>query len=326
MNFPKFKAAAVQTSPVFLNVGKTIEKAISFIKEASSNGAQLIAFPEVFVAGYPYWNWIMTPVQGSKWYEQLYKNSVAVTDEAMKPLFKAAKDFNMHVVIGINERGDSYGEIYNTNLIIDNTGTLIGKHRKLVPTWAEKLTWSSGDGSSLKVYKTEIGPIGTLACGENTNTLARFTLLSQGELIHIANYISLPVAPPDYNMAEAIKIRAAAHSFEGKLFTVVSCSTISKEIMDVLRPDVPNIEELLTRKSSAFSGIIGPNGAVVGEPLIDDEGIVYADIDLEKCIQPKQMHDILGHYNRFDIFDLRVNTAPTRKITFIDNHEDFNKS
>ncbi|RAR48435.1 carbon-nitrogen hydrolase family protein [Flavobacterium lacus] len=326
IQFHKFKAAAVQTSPVFLNVEKTIEKAISFIKEASSNGAQLIAFPEVFVAGYPYWNWIMTPVQGSKWYEQLYKNSVAVTDESMKPLFQAAKDFNMHVVIGINERGDSYGEIYNTNLIIDNHGNLIGKHRKLVPTWAEKLTWSSGDGSSLKVYKTEIGPIGTLACGENTNTLARFTLLSQGELIHIANYISLPVAPPDYNMAEAIKIRAAAHSFEGKLFTVVSCSTISKEMMDILKPDVPNIEELLTRKSSAFSGIIGPNGAVVGEPLIDDEGIVYADIDLEKCIQPKQMHDILGHYNRFDIFDLRVNTAPTRKITFIDNHEDFNKS
>lgn len=325
MEFKKFKAAAVQTSPVFLNVEKTIEKAISFIKEASSSGAQLIAFPEVFVAGYPYWNWIMTPVQGSKWYEQLYKNSVALTDDSMKPLFQAAKDFNMYVVIGINERGTNFGEIYNTNLIIDNQGNLIGKHRKLVPTWAEKLTWTSGDGSSLKVYKTEIGPIGTLACGENTNTLARFTLLSQGELIHIANYISLPVAPPDYNMAEAIKIRAAAHSFEGKLFTIVSCSTISKEIMDVLKPDVPNSEELLTRKSSAFSGIIGPNGAVVGEPLIDDEGIVYAEIDLEKCIQPKQMHDILGHYNRFDIFDLRVNTAPTRKITFIDNHEEFNK-
>jgi aliphatic nitrilase len=325
MEFKKFKAAAVQTSPVFLNVEKTIDKAISFVKEATANGANLVAFPEVFVAGYPYWNWIMTPVQGSKWYEQLYKSSVKVDDAVMQPLFEAAKKNNCHIVIGINERGDSYGEIYNTNLIIDNTGKLIGKHRKLVPTWAEKLTWTSGDGSSLKVYNTEIGPIGTLACGENTNTLARFTLLSQGELIHIANYISLPVAPPDYDMAEAIKIRAAAHSFEGKLFTIVSCSTISKEIMDALKPDVPNVEELLTRKNSAFSGIIGPNGAVVGQPLIDDEGIVYAHIDLEKCIQPKQMHDILGHYNRFDIFDLRVNTAPTRKITFIDNHEEFNK-
>jgi aliphatic nitrilase len=325
MDFPKFKAAAVQTSPVFLNVGKTVDKAISIIKEAASNGAQLVAFPEVFIAGYPYWNWIMTPVQGSKWYEQLYRNSITANGSEVEKICKAAKENNIHIVIGINERGDSYGEIYNTNLIIDNHGNLIGKHRKLVPTWAEKLTWTSGDGSSLKVYKTEIGPIGTLACGENTNTLARFTLLSQGELIHIANYISLPVAPPDYDMAEAIKIRAAAHSFEGKLFTVVSCSTISKEIMDTLRNDVPNVDDLLTRKNSAFSGIIGPNGAVVGQPLIDDEGIVYADIDLAKCIQPKQMHDILGHYNRFDIFDLRVNTAPTRKITFIDNHDEFNE-
>jgi aliphatic nitrilase len=325
MIFKKFKAATVQTSPVFLDVEKTIAKAISFVKEASANGAQLIAFPEVFVAGYPYWNWIMTPVQGSKWYEQLYKSSVKTEDLILKPLYQAAKDHNIHIVIGINERGDSYGEIYNTNLIIDNQGKLIGKHRKLVPTWAEKLTWTSGDGSSLKVYDTEIGPIGTLACGENTNTLARFTLLTQGELIHIANYISLPVAPPDYDMAEAIKIRAAAHSFEGKLFTIVSCSTISQEIKDALRADVPNVDELLTRKNSAFSGFIGPNGAVIGTPLIDDEGIIYADIDLEKCIQPKQMHDILGHYNRFDIFDLRVNTAPNRKITFIDNHEEFNK-
>ena len=89
MDFKKFKAATVQTSPVFLNVEKTVEKAITFIKEASQNGAQLIAFPEVFVAGYPYWNWIMTPVQGSKWYEKLYKCSVKTDDEAMQPLFQA---------------------------------------------------------------------------------------------------------------------------------------------------------------------------------------------------------------------------------------------
>ncbi len=325
MTFNKFKAAAVQTSPVFLNAEKTIDKAIAFVKEAADNGAQLIAFPEVFVSGYPYWNWIMTPVQGSKWYEKLYKSAITADGSEVKRICEAAKEFKIHIVIGINEKGSSFGEIYNTNLIINNNGNLIGKHRKLVPTWAEKLTWTSGDGSSLKVYQTEVGPIGTLACGENTNTLARFALLAQGELIHIANYISLPVAPPDYDMAEAIKIRAAAHSFEGKLFTIVSCSTISQEIKDALREDVPNVDELLTRKNSAFSGFIGPNGASIGTPLIDEEGIVYVDIDLEKCIQPKQMHDILGHYNRFDIFDLRINTAPTRNITFIDNHEEFNK-
>lgn len=322
LDLPKFKAAAVQASPVFLNIDATVDKSISIIKEAAGNGASLVAFPEVFIAGYPYWNWIMTPVQGSKWYEQLYVNSITVPGPEVDRICEAAKENNIHIVIGVNERGQSFGELYNTNLIIDNKGNLVGKHRKLVPTWAEKLTWTGGDGSSLKVYNTEIGPIGTLACGENTNTLARFTLLSQGELIHIANYISLPVAPPDYNMAEAIKIRAAAHSFEGKLFTIVSCSTITKEIIDIMKEDVPNAEELLTRKNSAFSGIIGPNGAVIGEPLIDEEGIVYADIDLSKCIQPKQMHDILGHYNRFDIFDLRVNTAPRKNITFIGNEND----
>lgn len=321
LDLQKFKAAAVQASSVFLDVDATVDKSIAIIKEAAVNGASLVAFPEVFVAGYPYWNWIMTPVQGSKWYEKLYMNSITVPGPEVDRICEAAKENNIHIVIGVNERGQSFGELYNTNLIIDNKGNLVGKHRKLVPTWAEKLTWTGGDGSSLKVYNTEIGPIGTLACGENTNTLARFTLLSQGELIHIANYISLPVAPPDYNMAEAIKIRAAAHSFEGKLFTIVSCSTITKEIIDAMKEDVPNAEELLTRKNSAFSGIIGPNGAVIGEPLIDEEGIVYADIDLSKCIQPKQMHDILGHYNRFDIFDLRVNTAPRKNITFINNND-----
>src|SRR5690554_7964802 len=106
----------------------------------------------------------MKPVQGSKWYEELYKNSISFDDAVMQKLYKTAKEYDIHIVIGINERGQSYGEIYNTNLIIDNKGNLIGKHRKLVPTWAEKLTWTSGDGSSLKVYDTEVGPIGTLAC------------------------------------------------------------------------------------------------------------------------------------------------------------------
>jgi len=110
-----------------------------------------------------------------------------------------------------------------------------------------------------------------------------------------------------------------------KWLILVLFKTFFQKFKVFVRADVPNVDELLTRNNSAFSGFIGPNGAVIGEPLIDDEGMVYADIDLEKCIQPKQMHDILGHYNRFDIFDLRVNIAPTRKITFIDNHEDFNK-
>lgn len=311
LKLPRFRAAAVQASPVYLDPSATADKAASLVREAAGHGAKLVAFPEVFVPGYPYWNWITDPVTGSAWFEKLAKASVLVPGPEIDIVRKAARDADCHVVLGINERSPvSLGAIYNTLVFIGPDGTLLGKHRKLVPTWAEKLTWTGGDGSSLRVYDTEIGRLGGLACGENTNTLARFALLGQGELVHVASYISLPVAPPDYDMAEAIKLRAIAHSFEGKIFTIVSCSTVSEEIIAAMESVVPDARARLQRKSSAFSGIIGPDGRVVGDALIDDEGIVYADIDLDRCIQPKQMHDIVGHYNRFDIFDLRVNRRP----------------
>ncbi|MBR0909149.1 carbon-nitrogen hydrolase family protein [Bradyrhizobium japonicum] len=311
LKLPRFRAAAVQASPVYLNPGATADKAASLVREAAANGAKLVAFPEVFVPGYPYWNWITDPVTGSAWFEKLAKASVLVPGPEVDVVRKAARDTGCYVVLGVNERSPvSLGAIYNTLVFIGPDGAVLGKHRKLVPTWAEKLTWTGGDGSSLRVYDTEIGRLGGLACGENTNTLARFALLGQGELVHVASYISLPVAPPDYDMAEAIKLRAIAHSFEGKIFTIVSCSTVSEEIITAMETVVPDARARLQRKSSAFSGIIGPDGRVVGDPLIDDEGIVCADIDLDRCIQPKQMHDIVGHYNRFDIFDLRVNCRP----------------
>ncbi len=319
LKLPRFKAAAIQASPVYLNASATADKAASLVREAAANGAKLVAFPEVFVPGYPYWNWITDPVTGSAWFEKLAKTSVIVPGPEVDVVRKAARDTGCHVVLGVNERSPvSLGTIYNTLVFIGPDGALLGKHRKLVPTWAEKLTWTGGDGSSLRVYDTEVGRLGGLACGENTNTLARFALLGQGELVHVASYISLPVAPPDYDMAEAIKLRAIAHSFEGKIFTIVSCSTVSEEIITAMETVVPDARARLQRKSSAFSGIIGPDGRVVGDPLIDDEGIVYADIDLERCIQPKQMHDIVGHYNRFDIFDLRVNRRPLAPLGLIE--------
>ncbi|MBS0499983.1 MAG: carbon-nitrogen hydrolase family protein [Burkholderiaceae bacterium] len=323
LELPRFKAAAVQTAPVFLDTDATVEKVIRLIGEAAANGARLVAFPEVFVAGYPYWSWIGNPVEGSPWFERLVRSAVEVPGPEVGKIAAAAARHKINVVIGINERNrQSIGTLYNTVLTISDEGRILGRHRKLVPTWAEKLTWAPGDGAALRVHQTSIGPLGSLACGENTNTLARFALLAQGEMVHVASYISLPVAPPDYDMAEAIKVRAAAHSFEGKVFTVVSCSTVSEEIIQALESDFPKARELLSRKSSAFSGFLGPDGRVIGEPLIDQEGIVYAELDLSRCIQPRQMHDITGHYNRFDVFDLRVNRRPLQAARF-DDPEDF---
>ncbi|MDF3836907.1 carbon-nitrogen hydrolase family protein [Cupriavidus basilensis] len=320
LDLPRFKAAAVQAAPVFLDTDATVDKVVRLIGEAAGNGAQLVAFPEVFVAGYPYWSWIGNPVEGSPWFEKLACSAIEVPGPEIQKIADAAGRHKTHVVIGVNERSPhGIGTIYNTLVTINDQGRIIGRHRKLVPTWAEKLTWAPGDASALRVHKTSIGPLGSLACGENTNTLARFALLAQGELVHVASYISLPVAPPDYDMAEAIKVRAAAHCFEGKLFTIVSCSTVSEEIITVLEKDFPQARRLLERKNSALSGVLGPDGRVIGEPLIDAEGIVYADIDLSRCIQPRQMHDITGHYNRFDVFDLHVNRRPLQAARFDDS-------
>lgn len=315
-DFPKFIAAAVQASPVYLDAAKTVEKAVSLIAEAAGNGARLVVFPEVFIPGYPYWNWITDPVTGSAWFEKLVRASIFADGPEVARVCAAAKANSCYVVMGLNERSPvSLGTLYNTLLFIGPDGEIVGKHRKLVPTWAEKLTWTGGDGSSLKVYDTEIGPLGGLACGENTNTLARFALLAQGELVHTASYISLPVAPPEYDMAEAIKLRGQSHSFEGKVFTVIATSTVSDEIITEMETIRPDARAMLERKSSAYSGIIGPDGRPITEGLVDDEGIVYGEIDLVRCIQPKQMHDITGHYNRFDVFNLQVNQQVLSPVT-----------
>ncbi|MFJ6987335.1 MULTISPECIES: carbon-nitrogen hydrolase family protein [unclassified Streptomyces] len=314
---PRFTAAAVQAAPVFLDTAATVDKALALIAEAARHGASLVVLPEVFVPGYPYWNWTMTPVQGSAWYERLYRSAVDIPGPEVDALRSAACTHGVVLVVGVNERGaHSLGALYNALVVIGADGTLLGVHRKLVPTWAEKLTWTGGDASGLRVHATPLGPLGALACGENTNTLARFALLAQGELIHAANYIALPVAPADYDMADAIAVRTAAHSFEGKVFSVVACAALSPEIVDAVAGDDEEVRALFARPRSALSGIFGPDGRPVSEPLVDDEGIVYGEIDLARCVQPRQMHDITGHYNRFDVFRLHVDNRPRPPVTF----------
>jgi nitrilase len=308
----QFTVAAIQAAPVWMDTTATIERACSLIGEAARQGARLIAFPEVYVPGYPYWNWIMTPFEGSRWFRMLSQQAVLVPSEHTHALCAQARTSSVYVVVGINERSPiSRGTLYNTNLVIDPSGEIIGRHRKLVPTWAEKLTWGGGDGSSLQVYDTDIGHLGTLACGENTNTLARFALLAQGEEIHVANYPAFPFN--QYDMVQAITLRAGAHSFEGKVYTIVASSVLTPEIVDAVCTTEAQ-RAMMTRTPNAMSAIFGPDGMIIGEPLIDEEGIVYAEIDLDRPIELKQMHDIVGHYNRFDVLSLHVNRQPIQPL------------
>jgi nitrilase len=307
--YPRFVAAAVQAAPLWMDSAATVAKACELIRQAAARGAKLVAFPEVYVPAYPYWNWLVTPFEGSRFFRELYKQSILVPGEETRRLCEAARANRCYVVIGVNERSPvSMGTIFNTNLVIGAGGELLGVHRKLMPTFAEKLTWGFGDGSSIRPYDTEIGRLGTLACGENTNTLARFALLAQGEQVHVANYPGSPFTSR-YSMTEAIRIRAASHAFEGKVYVVVSSSVVSDEIVEKTCTTEPQRAQMRERPAS-ISVIYGPDGQPVCDPLIDAEGIVYGEIDLEREIEPKQFHDIVGHYNRFDIFSLHLNRRP----------------
>ena len=314
VKYPRFTAAAVQAAPVWMDTAATVNKACGLIREAAANGARLVAFPEVYVPAYPYWNWLMTPFEGSRFFRELYKQSILVPGEETQRLCDAARAHRCYVVIGVNERSPiSMGTIFNTNLVIGSDGQLLGVHRKLVPTFAEKLTWGYGDGSSIRPYDTELGRIGTLACGENTNTLARFALLAQGEQVHVANYPGFPFTSR-YSMIEAIRIRAASHAFEGKVFVVVSSSVVTAEIVkSVCTTDVQRRQ--MEERPASISVIYGPDGQPVCEPLIDKEGIVYGEIEIEREIELKQFHDIVGHYNRFDVFSLRLNRRQIQPLS-----------
>lgn len=314
--YPKYIAAAVQASPVFLEPAETASKARRLIREAARGGATLVAFPEVFIAGYPYWNWMMSPLEGSSWFKKLYLSAIELEGPEIRSIQEAAAQCGVTVVMGLNEKSPtSMGTVYNTNVVIGPDGSILGRHRKIVPTFAEKLTWGSGDGSSIRVYETSGGKLGTLACGENTNTLARYALLAQGEQVHVANYIAFPFTS-SYDMPDAIKIRAGAHSFEGKVFTIVACSAMSDDIVRMLGT-TDERRKMLQGTPNAFSGIFGPDGRLVSEPLIDAEGIVFGEIDIERSIEPKQFQDIIGHYNRFDIFELRVNSRQLEAVNVV---------
>lgn len=315
-SFPRFKAAAVQAAPVFLDREATVEKACRLILEAADRGARLIVFPEVFIAGYPYWNRLDNPFRGKRYFRELVKNAVAVPSPATEKLCRCARRAKAMVVMGINEKTpETLGTLFNTNLIIDRRGQIIGRHRKLVPTFIEKLTWGGGDGSSLRIYDTECGKVGTLICGENLNPLARFALIAQGEQVHAANYPGQPAGDEaNHDIRHTTELRSAAHSFEGKVFTVAASSVFTREIAALLG-DTEEKKRMVGRGSIGLSGIFGPNGKFLAGPLDpNEEGMVIAEIDVEQIIEAKLHHDIAGNYNRFDVLSLNLNRQPQTAI------------
>jgi len=322
IQYPAYRVAAMHVSPAFLDSERTTEKACSLIAEAGRSGARLVVFPETYVPAFPIWAALRAPIFNHKFFRALAASAVRVPGPEIARLSAAARKAGVVVSMGINEGTDaSVGCIWNTNLIIGEDGRILNHHRKIVPTFWEKLVWANGDGAGLRVVETALGRIGMLICGENTNPLARYTLMAEGEQVHISSYP--PVWPANdpkdsdaYDVANAIRIRAGAHSFEAKAFNIVAASFMDTQMKKALADSEVVALEVLEASPRGISMVVGPGGETIGQTFQDAEGILYADIDLARCVAPKQIHDVVGYYNRFDIFRLTVNRTANRPVAF----------
>jgi nitrilase len=323
--YPSFKAAAAHVAPVFLDRAATVEKACDLIGEAARHGAELVVFPESYIPAFPVWCAVRAPIHNHALFAKLAENALVLPGPELTRLCEAARRNGVFVSMGLTERAEvSVGCLWNTNLLIGDDGSLLNHHRKIVPTFYEKLIWANGDGAGLTVCATRIGRIGALICGENTNPLARYALMAQGEQVHISSYPPVwPTRDPrdggNYDLAGAIRIRAGAHSFEAKVFNIVASSYLDERMRRELSALDRQTAEIIERTPRGISVVTGPSGEPVSAVLQDAEGILYHDIDIDLCVEPKQFHDVVGYYNRFDIFDLKVNRRRLTPATFADD-------
>ena len=323
-DLPKFKAAAVHAAPVFLDKAATTEKAISIIREAARAGAELVAFPETFIPAFPVWAALWAPIENHEFFLRMADASIFVDGPELARIRRTARELGVFVSMGFSERSPvSLGCMWNSNVMIGDDGAILVHHRKLVPTFYEKLVWASGDGEGLRVADTRIGKIGGLICGENTNPLARFALMAQGEQVHISSWPPMwPTRHPsnkgNFDNVAANRIRASAHSFEAKAFGIVTAGFMDAAMRQQLVVRDPGIASVIDGTPRAASFFVSPTGDPISETLQDQEGIVYADIDIGLCVEPKQFHDVVGYYNRYDVFEFTVRRQRQRPAAFID--------
>ncbi|KAF5629977.1 aliphatic nitrilase [Fusarium tjaetaba] len=345
------RVAACHVSPIFLSAKATTSKAISLIKEAAQNKANLVMFPETFISAFPIWSSIRAPTENHHLFKQMAHESIFADGDEIHTIRNTAKEANVMVSVGFSEKTRfSSATLYNSNLFIASTGKVMIHHRKLMPTFFEKLTWAPGDGHGLRVADTPYGKIGNLICGENTNPLARYSLMAQGENIHISTWPPIwptRVAPPveasgssektsdkpNYDNVTANRTRAAAHCFEAKCFGVLCSGVLGNDAIQAVSGGSEYLAQVLQQSQRGATQFLDPTGALMKGFTIDsqtgdavatdflqrDEGILYADLDIEDCIEGKQYHDVVGGYQRLDVFDLKVNRTRREPVTFTED-------
>ncbi|MEO5882530.1 MAG: carbon-nitrogen hydrolase family protein [Caldimonas sp.] len=314
VSHPKFRAAAIQAAPVFLDLEASIDKAIGLIAEAAGQGAKLIAFPETWLPGYPWFIWLDSPAWGMQFIQRYHDNSLIYGSEPADRLAQAARDHDITVAMGLSEKHG--GSLYMGQWLIGADGETIAQRRKLKPTHVERTVFGEGDGSDLSVHDTPLGRVGALCCWEHLQPLSKYAMYAQNEQVHIAAWPSFSLyrggayalGPEVNNAASRI------YAVEGQCFVLAPCATVSKEMVQQLCGDDPMKKQLLL-EGGGFTTIYAPDGQLMHEPLPEgSEGIVYADLDLGMISLAKAAADPAGHYARPDVTRLLLDRTPGDRV------------
>lgn len=318
MSNVKFKAACVQAAPVYLDLQGAVEKATRLIEAAAGNSARLIAFPETWIPGYPWFIWLSSPAWGMQFIQRYHDNSLEVASPEMDALRAAARQNGIYVAMGYSERDG--GSLYMGQCLIDPYGDLLFTRRKLKPTHVERTVFGEGDGSDFQVVDTSCGRVGALCCWEHLQPLSRFAMYSMHEQVHVASWPSFSLyrdmayaLGPELNMAVS-----QTYAAEGQCYVLAASAVISQKMFEMLC-DTPDKAHLLNPRSSkaggGFSMIFGPDGRPLCQSIPDDqEGILYADLDLGMISLAKAAADPVGHYSRPDVMRLMLNRTKNVRV------------
>jgi predicted amidohydrolase len=316
----KLSVAVAQATPVVLDRTASVQKACEWIREAGRRGARLLAFPETWIPCYPLWcdagtfgKWQHEP--SKKLHARLARNSIEIPSPETEKLCRAARQAQVAVVIGANERDPHSGSLYNTLLFISLDGTLRGRHRKLVPTFGERLVWGYGDAAGLRSYDFDGVGVGGLVCWEHWMPLARHVLHASGEQVHVAAW---PHCHETYQLA------SRHYAFEGRAFVLVAAAFLQKSD---LPPDFELAEDFRQAPAVLLNGgsaVIAPDATYVVEPIFGREELLVTEIELDRIAEEKLTLDVGGHYGRPDLFDLRVRRSPLPPFHTMETEEESN--
>lgn len=310
------RIAVVQRPPAFLDRAETLNRAVSDIGEAAQAGAHLVVFPEAFIPGYPVWIWRLRPGGDMRLTEELHArlsaNAVNLAGNDLAPLCQAARQHNVTVACGMHERDADFSRstLYNTVVIIGPDGSVLNRHRKVMPSNPERMVWGFGDASGIRAVDTPCGRIGALICWENYMPLARCAMYAQGIDIYLA---------PTYDEGERWVATMQHIARESGCWVVGNCSAFqARDIPDSLPGKAQMFPDPDEWVNAGDSVVVAPGGKITAGPMHQERGILYAEIELERIGMARRSLDVVGHYARPDLFALQVNRRAQKPVEFSD--------